>query len=766
MYTALCRTPSRHRYFGSNLSKKSRRAVYFCSFQLARPHLHSLYPRFVCLRGSNPQTHPSLILFNLVLPLVHGKKKVSAQTSTKPLVMHVPTPTLERRKTSSSSSLALSSSSLDCSGKNASSSQCEKPASNNALEIGLGVAIPLFLILVVLGFFLFRNYRKEKKELLDHDPDFDENGDATALPDFPAFTKEDPFRNAAALAKEGSIGYPMALNSKHMSDMRSVSSRQFNGEDLTYVDGFVLPYQNQIGSKASLDEFARALTDLRSFNMKRGSEYLNFPLQNTSLRASPEKSGKRQAQTSPVKQGKHSGNYTNLPNASSGLLGNEKFFNAETNIREDSTDASKSSSHETDQFGIEYENELNPAINSTFPSSNKEFALAQHLKDSSDIESVDDDDDDDDEITGHYANLTTKDESYEVHQSTLPSFDVLSPFEDKHEAAQIVDPVANESPAVREPRMSAFDMLQNVSDDEGEGESKKKMTTEQEEELARMKSVYKVYFDRANSTSSRKDGKPDKFEADASQPLPELDVDNLKINSQLKGDTSYDKRKTTASSIYGGVSADSPDGNVIHPYQQFNVPHHPYPEEYQQQQYQQYQQYQQLPSQMHGHYDEDSQPSPEDKLPLKSLPYASDIRNSTIETFTNYQPRVKVNSPSMRLQQQGYFEGESLGSPHMSPQGSFSGPNTPKMKYTEGLPPMLRDNSGNSAKPSPSQLSRTSVVMLNPVNEIQTLRTFKPAGSLPRGMNYGYSNDEMATSDDLIPGNRKSAVRRMMNSNF
>jgi len=68
-------------------------------------------------------------------------------------------------------------------------------------------------------------------------------------------------------------------------------------------------------------------------------------------------------------------------------------------------------------------------------------------------------------------------------------------------------------------------------------------------------------------------------------------------------------------------------------------------------------------------------------------------------------------------------------------------------------------------------LARTSVVMLNPVSEITPLRKFKPAGSLPSGVPsqapYYQNSDELAHSnDDLIPGNRKSAVRRMMNTNF
>lgn len=67
-------------------------------------------------------------------------------------------------------------------------------------------------------------------------------------------------------------------------------------------------------------------------------------------------------------------------------------------------------------------------------------------------------------------------------------------------------------------------------------------------------------------------------------------------------------------------------------------------------------------------------------------------------------------------------------------------------------------------------------MMINPT-EITQLRKFKPAGSLPSGsssspmnvstpsFNAGQSSYG-ASENDLIPGNRKSDVRRMMNSNF
>lgn len=688
--------------------------------------------------------------------------------------MPMVTPTLEKRA-SSTTSLRASSLSFSCSGKNAHDSRCEKPASSNGLEIGLGVGIPVFVILCVLGLFMFKNYWKEKKEAMDHDPDFDENGDATALPDFPAFAKEDPFQTRGLIhALHGVGGYPLAhLQNKSAHDLRSVLLPQTGTDEGTPIDGFVLPYQNQLGSKASLHEFARNLTDMRLYNQRRGSEYLSFTALGASGRVSPTKAAARgrdydekrvESRAIPL-------HYAELPNTLKVLLTNEDYYEGKETL--DST-RTPGLSGSDDQFGVQYENELKMAINLTLPSSRRSFLLSNQLhqpvqhtlptklepESGSDLESVAD----------------SEDESLGPAFVSAASYDLLSPFEDKHEVMKgaqdpVLDPAnhtlndtesletvnfENAKIVENAPRLLQFDMLQNVSDDEAE--PSKSMTPDQAEELARMKSVYKVYFDRSNLVASHKDTEGSaRFEADNSQPLPSLD--HLKINSELKGDTAYDKRKTTGLSIYEeGAAAEIVEGNMVHPYQQFNL----HPEQ------------QSRPPQISvkasgsNIYVSPEEPRlPADFLPLKLLPHASDIRNSTLETFTLYQPSLKVSSPSVRLQQ-GYFDNES-SSPRLPLQDSFHTGSSPRLPHQGEVPPVIRENTQSNTVPSPAQLSRTSVVMLNPVSEITALRKFRPAGLLPSGMGsptLGHPADDLAAGDDLIPGNRKSAVRRMMNSNF
>lgn len=583
---------------------------------------------------------------------------------------------------------------------------------------------------------------------MEHDPDFDENGDATALPDFPAFTKEDPFDNRYSVTMKNATYPGMSLPNKLQGELRSMSTR-----DSTIVDGFVLPYHHQTGSKASLEEFAKQLVDN---NLVRKNL---LPMSQDSQRTSPQKSALRHEQQIPVKMTK---GYSNLSsytgNGSQALFNADEFYNTKEEFNDSGT---TKSSHD---FSVEYENDLTMALNSTLPNISpvKPEESPSHPDPTVDNQSV---------STRADRSLPVIEVSpFEDHtviserspaKSSHPTEKLDGDFDFSNETMDFTAKKSSSTPETsfgsqklsKSPRMSAFNMLQNVSDDENEDVPlENQLTEEQAEELARMKSVYKVYFDRTNSMKEAEAPGARSFKHDASVPLPVIDVDNLKINSELTGDTSYDRRKTTTSSIYEENPIFSEDQQFATPEQQFATPE------------QQYQYYQEHYPHLAQQYPE---PPPEmlrELPPLKYLPHASDFRNSTIETFTEYQPRAKMVSPSMKHK---FNPLETEQSPYMESQTSFSAPGTPDMG---DLPPTLRKTSAGS-RPSPTQLSRSSVVMLNPVTEIMSLRTFKPAGSLPSGAprpgNHAYLNDEMASSgDDLIPGNRKSAVRRMMNTNF
>lgn len=682
------------------------------------------------------------------------------------------TPSINIYERSSHLDLDSNSSSSKCehgSGKN-----CEKPVSYGSLQIGLGIGIPAAVILIILGLFMLKNYRKGRKESMEHDPDFDENGDATALPDFPAFLKEDPFDNRYSIRPQSR---QLGMSNQNRSNAEVLSMSTKDGLDRVMFDGFVLPYQHEIGSKASLEEFAKNSIDNNAPGSGGGRRNTMVPLFISSAvgsnRTSPQKSSLNlehrpyRESKGPVGRLTHQ-DYKNLPNDSTTLLGDEDFYNTKEEFEEeDSHGTSKLSSN---TFSVEYENEKHMPINEfASPQRAREGEQRPNARDSKDMPEPDLQSQEKNSIynTGNLEgeNDNLHDEPTQ-HTSIEESGEKKSPFEDNEsetdrqdvtrEQSDTFDESENSSSQLKprpfmtkSPRMSAFNLLKNISDDEEDSEAAdadnsadiSSLNPDQAEELARMKSVYKVYFDRANSTRTvgTRDGNSHEFHADASQQLPSIDIDNLRINDNLKGDTQYDKRLTTTSSIYDENPIFHQPENPHHPYQQLRMPH--------QQQYQQYG-YAQPPPSMQG-------PRPE-LPPLKTLPSASEIRRSTIETFTDYQPKTKP-LPS----------GGQVVSPQMSSSGSFA---TLRSPITESMPPTLHEADENAGTPSPHQLSRTSVVMLNATNQINPKKGYKPAGSVPnvsRPGAYGYNPDELAGShDDLIPGNRKSAVRRMMNSNF
>lgn len=601
--------------------------------------------------------------------------------------------------------LQLSASSLEsdrCKHKN--SGLCEKPYNQNAMEIGLGIGIPAAVFILFLGILLYRNYLKDKKEQAEHDPDFDENGDATALPDFPAF-KEDPFDNRYLVRDAGRYHYDYQRPESKLDVDRGLlvfPDRSFTSDRM---DGFVLPYHHQTGLKALLDEFARHIDTVPSRSQFTGL-----------ARLLPQKPK----------------GYTNLPNHSLALLPDtlreryeEKYeLYAGKDTLGETSDLDNFAVPDLDKFAVQYENELQLALLPVrLRSFNEKMAYPEpdlgrepegvatdggrgthETHETQGMEVTQEKQDTEwgqkthethNELqNGSYADRETEHGHETEHgrepygQSPQDAHTAYEPGQHELEARTLHKEPTEAAHYDRAPRISAFNLLQNVSEDEEEAPT---MTPEQAEELARMKLVYKVYFDRTNSVKTNAEGA---FQADATAPLPAIDLDRLHLNSELRGDTNYARRQTTALLVY-----DEPD--------------------------------------THEHTKRELPPL----APLKALPHASDIRNSTIETFTDYRPHVK-QLPATKHS----FDNDSM----------LSLPLPVEAPYKASV----------SAKPLPSQVARASVVMLDPVSEIHPSKAFKPAGLLPSAK-PGYLHDELANSgDDLIPGNRKSAVRRMMNTKF
>lgn len=698
------------------------------------------------------------------------------------------TPTTFLYERASKTSDDDSETSSDYCKKHPNSSECEKPVSNDSLTIALSIVLPVVAILCVLGYFLYRNYRKDKKEDLERDPDFYETGEATALPDYPEMKHEDPFHN------RNSIRYPMEQinrESNYDGNGRRFTQHMARKSQDPYLDSFVLPYQHQTGSKLSLDDYARNLGDLQGYHTPNPQTRANSVHIDTALKMnSNTHSRKPSSQISPLKKvdGKQ---YTNIPNESNPVL-HEASHEVSSIMDESGGSASDDSgvvSPQDDKFGITYENESEMAVNNTIPQIVVEDGA--HNDDTEQNDSTD------------LSPFNDNNHPHETQETTLDTIPMQNLKKDVHEEAPNGDdesssvesnsnPIHKKSVKInKSPRISAFNLLKNDSDaeddEDDEDDELEKLTPKQQEEIKRMKSVYKVYFDK-DGEAIKRGSEQEGEEAEAEDVEP---IQGEQINDDLRVDADYAKRYSNTSSVYM-----DPEEAFQYQQQQQQMYYNHFNQQYQQQYgapvdpqlYQQYQQqqfyYYQRQQQLRQQQQRPQRPLP----PLQQLRNPSDLRKSTIQTFTDFRPRVKnqtVMSPPEGKQPFVPIENDNvwtspINSPSIQSQASFpsqqhhrnQGDYFPNQQHPQQQHPIYQNNgksNSNATIPSATQVSRSSVVMLNPVTEITKLRKFKPAGSLPSNnqlhAQFGHS-DLNGPENDLLPSNRKSDVRRMMNSNF
>lgn len=263
------------------------------------------------------------------------------------------------------------------------------------------------------------------------------------------------------------------------------------------------------------------------------------------------------------------------------------------------------------------------------------------------------------------------------------------------------------------PRLSDFNLIDNISEDEEESE--RGLSAEQEEELRRLKSVYKEYFHRNHSIIGP-GGNESLGTLDPNYLMPEVGVS--KINKELVGDTNYDKRFSNTSSMYSKTPGLSKEEIQYYQAQQTyakkaNVP------------------------QRHSLFQDEIPPVKKELPPLRVIPTPSNFRQSTLQTYTDFQGnhRKPINSnklPFVPINNDEVWSSPS--SPINQAPSSING----------SLYSLATVNSqGEKPTPSPSQLKRSSLVMVNPVTEINLKKTHKPAGAVPKVVHPNSSNLEM-----------------------
>ncbi|RLV92233.1 hypothetical protein JA1_003294 [Spathaspora sp. JA1] len=637
--------------------------------------------------------------------------------------MHTPTITLDIR----SSKTSDEPSSSDYCKTHKDSDMCQKPVSNDVLTIVLSIILPLTAITCVLGYFLYRNYRKDKKESMEHDPDFDENGEATALPDFPelkSYGNQNPFNNNNRYPMDQQFRNPQYQQYQRQPDAYSNYSEKLQSPD-PYT--FVLPYQHQTGSKVSLDDYARNLGDSQGYNTSVSST----------------------TQLNQVNQYDHSSNNSsNMYN--NGVVSTtpprrSNLYMEHSRTPSDPVSPTRNNMHENPDRGMHYNNVAQPGMNydnvapqgmhygnATHPGMHYDNSRRPFNQDTPMVAPNIQDDSysmtsltfdkrmDTPETNVSIPQIVIQDENaYRLAKSrsdrSSSPFDTDSETREKQHSNETestkTSPFEETHPKRNFPQENSaedtFDFSQSdrILDDSHmnnstvsnmgniENEQGVIYAEEQEEQIKRMKSVYNVYFDPEVTMHDQE-----------LAPLPQIHYNELRDNNHDHA------RYSTSSSVYDNQT----EIGYQHQYQP--GPAREYPTAIRPQQ--------RLP-------------------PLKPIPNASEIRKSTLETYTNYQP--KSSSPQLR-----HYVSSNDG--ELNDAGYFSPPQQHSPKF-------------NGPVPSASQVARNSVVMTDPAVEISKSRKFKPAGSsFPQSGSMNFGESRFDQDNDFVPGSRRSDVRRILNN--
>lgn len=590
--------------------------------------------------------------------------------------------------------------------------QCETPSSMNTLAICLAVIIPVVLVALVVGFFAWKAYRRNKKEFLEEDDNPDFNSDNIILPDFP-----------------NENYHPSQMDLVNHNKNRNISNVSLQGPPNRPQPSKRASYSNSLDAFSI--PFADSMNDLNKFSKSLGYDYedFNYPIKkiNASSKSMP---GSRimSTRSSFSENSKPLTGYANSFNSSDNPV---KSSPLKSSTRKSSSTVSEGDEDVENDQSIIYHHDVShqeEVRNSYKPQSIIPSIINEDIFADAYEQPIEEEEEEEAFVVNN--NIHSKQEENEV----VPNGHVYDQSIELHDSDNL--PLNRNSFAQK-----------TVT------ESDVPLSVEEEERLNRMKSVYQVYFSRENSIK-----KPNETNHVDSDNLPSLpknveveykdemsDQVNEMVPSknrnqlQIPGDDGVagddentdNHRESVSSSIYISNAGQ-------HPHQQFqNQQQQEYPdpgdmgyEQYgypvQEQQY--YQQQQQggqygYPQQHHqqqyyqqndyyGGYPPQQQeirshhPLPDGKqsVPIP-LPHQLAKRTSTLETFTTFKnsshsknPLKQMTRPDDRFHPIEHAAWQEVNRPQ--------GP--------------LRSSSNEwkgelGSQPSPSQL-RHSVVMMNPMS--------------------------------------------------
>lgn len=406
-----------------------------------------------------------------------------------------------------------------------SSSRETKPHSTGSTTVGIAVAVPVAVFLLIIAFFIYKNWKKNKKESLDDDnPDF--VGQDTQLPDYSVDAQEMVNQYGDHKYPHGGVGGAARKPNLYSQFQDSNISLPQTVRD-SKMDSFILPYSEQTHSKKSLDQFAQSLVSdpltyprgSRSYSEKRrvGSNLstpVNLAFSDSSeSRSFQEKEETEKdsdvsfpAQSSPKRS--QSGGSIDFQDMS---LQEGSSSSQHSPVRRNSVmsfENSEEELHTSERVSGEFSNTSEQDL----PERSME-QLSQEVSHNS---------------PEHFDNLDHHDISSD-HSNNSPQLSENSleqnfPGPSFHSAEHIslaeIEPIDMDLTLGPQARNSVTPSL-------AQSEASYVPSPEEEEQIKRMRSVYKVYFERENSVKAKKQREAQ----EAAPPLPNFPRPHLKINT-------------------------------------------------------------------------------------------------------------------------------------------------------------------------------------------------------------------------------------------
>jgi len=357
-----------------------------------------------------------------------------------------------------------------------SAQECETGSSISTLSICLAVIIPIVFVAIVVGFFAWKAYRRNKKELLeDDDPDF--NGDNIILPDFPEYHPS----QVNLVSDHGRPNAPFQRGPNGPPQRPGLQSHRSFAHSL---DTFSVPH-------------ADSMNDINKFSRTLGYDYEDFNYPIKKISASPTKS---------MPGSLNASNRSSFSENSKPLTGYANSFN--------SNDVRRGTplSNEKELSPVDY----TATASATSPEldldiDEKEYITEEDPSQWQPTETVA-------RNTENVFDDSTQHEQNILHESQNVHNDINSFVESRK---SVEEPSRN----LEFEEMSNLDQQKNteiVDTLEQVGESDKPLSSEEEERLNRMKSVYNVYFSRGDSVKYPNKGS--NFDSENLPALPTIHI--------------------------------------------------------------------------------------------------------------------------------------------------------------------------------------------------------------------------------------------------